>query len=73
MLKSKLQTKGDGNIIFPKGEIRILTYYPENSNGKCYIVTRDKARKYYLYLKENDKMTKLKTSDDPTDFKEVYP
>ena len=62
-----------GNITIPKGQIQVLTYYPENSKNKYYIVTRDKADRYYLYSVENNKLTKLKTSDDPTKFKEVYP
>ena len=51
----------------------MLAYYPENLKSKYYIITRDKADKYYLYAVENNKLTKLKTSDDPTKFKEVYP
>ena len=51
----------------------MLAYYPENLKSKYDIITRDKADKYYLYSVENDKLTKLKTSDDPTKFKEVYP
>ena len=51
----------------------MLTYYPTKDKSKYYIITRDKTDKYYLYSVENNKLTKLKTSDDPTKFKEVYP
>ena len=57
----------------PKGQTLMLTYYPIKDKSKYYIITRDRADKYYLYSVENNKLTKLKTSDDPTKFKEVYP
>ena len=51
----------------------MLAYYPENLKSKYYIITRDRADKYYLYSVESNKLTKLKTADDPTKFKECYP
>ena len=60
-------------ITIPKGQTQVLTYYPENLKSKYYIITRDRADKYYLYSVENNKLTKLKTADDPTKFKECYP
>lgn len=57
----------------PKGQTLMLTYYPDDKRVKYYIVTRDKTEKYYLYLVDNNKLTKLKSAVDPTQFKEVYP
>ena len=51
----------------------MLAYYPDDKRVKYYIVTRDKAEKYYLYLVEDNKLIKLKSAVDPTQFKEVYP
>lgn len=51
----------------------MLTYYPTKDKSKYYIITQDKYDKYYLYSVDKNKMTKLKTSDDPTKFKECYP
>ena len=60
------------NLTIPKGQVQILAYYPDDKRVKYYIVTRDKAEKYYLYLVEDNKLTKLKSAVDPTQFKEVY-
>ena len=57
----------------PKGQTQKLTYYPIKDKSKYYIITQDKYDKYYLYSVDKDKMTKLRTSDDPTKFKECYP
>ena len=51
----------------------MLAYYPDDKRVKYYIVTRDKTEKYYLQLVDNNKLTKLKSAVDPTQFKEVYP
>ena len=53
----------------------MLTYYPTKDKSKYYIITQDKYDKYYLYSVDKDKykLTKLRTSDDPTKFKECYP
>ena len=51
----------------------MLTYYPTNDKSKYYIITQDKYDKYYLYFVDKDKMTKLRTADDPTKFTECYP
>ncbi len=50
-----------------------LTYYPDNKKVRYYIITQDKYNTYYLYVVENDKPKRLKTSEDPTVFKEIYP
>lgn len=57
----------------PKVQNQMLTYYPDDKRAKYYIVTRDKTEKYYLYLVEDNKLIKLKSAVDPTQFKEVYP
>ena len=57
----------------PKGQNQMPTYYPDDKRVKYYIVTRDKTEKYYLYLVDNNKLTKLKSAVDPTQFTEVYP
>ena len=61
------------NLNIPKGQVQMLAYYPDDKRVKYYIVTRDKAEKYYLYLVDNNKLIKLKSAVDPTQFKEVYP
>lgn len=60
-------------LTIPKGQVQMLAYYPDDKRVKYYLVTRDKAEKYYLYLVDNNKLTKLKSAIDPTTFKEVYP
>ena len=57
----------------PKGQTLMLTYYPTNNKSKYYIITQDKYDKYYLYSVDKNKLTKLRTSDDPTKFTECYP
>lgn len=57
--------------IIPKGQIRVLTY--KSAENKYYIVTRDRLDKYTLYSWNDSKLTKLKTANEPTKFKEVYP
>lgn len=59
------------DIKFPKGQQVSLTYL-EQGKPK-YIVTKDKFDKYYLYKVDKDKPTKIKSSDNPLNFKEVYP
>lgn len=51
----------------------MLTYYPTKDKNKYYIITQDKYDKYYLYSVDKGKLTKLRTADDPTKFKECYP
>lgn len=51
----------------------MLTYYPTDNKSKYYIITKDKYDKYYLYSVDKGKLTKLRTADDPTKFKECYP
>ena len=57
----------------PKGQTLMLTYYPTNDKNKYYIITQDKYDKYYLYSVDKNKLTKLRTADDPTKFTECYP
>lgn len=61
------------DLTIPKGQVQMLAYYPDDKRVKYYIVTRDKTDRYFLYLVDNNKLTKLKTAIDPTTFKEVYP
>ncbi len=51
----------------------VLTYYKLNSKTASYVVTQDRYDKYYLYELNGGNLIKLKTADDPTKFKEVYP
>ena len=60
-------------LTIPKGQVQMLAYYPDEKRAKYYIVTRAKAEKYYLYLVDNNKLTKSKSAVDPTQFTEVYP
>lgn len=50
----------------------LLRYYPDGNVNSYFVITRDIAEKYYLYSVNKDKLTKLKTSDNPFKFKEVY-
>ena len=75
-IKSKSKVKyisGDYNLNIPNGQVQVLVYYPDDKRIKYYIVTRDKTDRYFLYLVNNNKLTKLKSARDPTTFKEVYP
>ena len=60
-------------LTMPKGQVQMLAYYPDDKRAKYYIVTRDKTEKYYLYLVDNNKLTKSKSAVDPTQCTEVYP
>ena len=57
----------------PKSQTLTLAYYPTKDKSKYYIITQDKYDKYYLYSVDNNKLTKLRTSDEPTKFTECYP
>lgn len=67
-----MSQKGCDVIEISKDHKLVLTYYKSNSETISYVVTKDKNNKYYLYSVDKDKLTKIKTANDPTKFKECY-